>query len=214
MLLVAFSALLATVLASLAASALGSASTFFYVLGLLPLMTGLGAGVGASVSHLLLGVTPGRLALVGAGVGVLAGWLCFQAWDDHHFRAVWAQDLSRAREVTTGMPPTAGFGEEDVPFFAPDADERLEEQVLKETGYGGPAGRWLLRGQSGVRLIGPWKTSRGLDVGVTGAWIWHVLELLLAGWVAGEVLRRVGSSGSASEPQDLNDDPGDDQRPT
>lgn len=211
MLHVAASALLATLLASLVASGLGAASTFFFVLGLLPLATGLAAGVGASIAHLALGRKLGRMALMGACVGILAGWFSFQAWDDHHFQSVWAQDLTHAREVTTGMPPDADFGEEGLAFFAPDASERLEEQVLKETGHRGPLGRWLLRSQSGVRLLGPWKSSRGLDVGTAGACIWSLIQLLLATWVAREVLRRIEALDSAREPNDLDDDTGHEQ---
>ncbi len=211
MLHVAASALLATLLASMIASGLGAASPIFFVVGLLPLTTGLAAGVGASVAHLALGRKPGRLALASACVGILAGWLCFQAWDDHHLQSVWAQDLASAREVTTGMPADAGFGDDGVPFFAPDASERLEEQVLKKTGHGGPLGRWLLRAQSGVRLLGPWKSGRGLDVGTTGACIWSLIQLLVAAWVAREVLRRIEPQGSTGEPQDLDDNPGHDQ---
>ena len=208
------SALLAALLASLVASGLGAASTMFFVVGLLPIATGVAAGVGASIGHLALGRRPGRGAFMGACLGVCVGWLCFQAWDDHHFQAVWAQDLASSREATTGMPPNAGFGEDDVPFFAPDASERLEEQVIDATGTGGPLGRWMLRAQNGVRLLGPWKGSRGLAVGSTGAWIWALLELLIAAWISREVLRRVDPTEpteSAGEVEHLEDHPGQDQ---
>jgi hypothetical protein len=109
------------------------------------------------------------------------------------------------------MPPNAGFGEEGVPFFAPDAAERLEEQVHTQTGYGGPVGRWLLRSKSGVRILGPWKSSRGLNVGTAGASVWGLMQLLLAAWVAREVLRRIEPQDSAREAQDLDDDTGHDQ---
>ena len=208
------SAILASLLTALVASGLGSASTTFFVVGLLPISVGVAAAVGASVGHLSLGKPPGRGALLAAAVGILIGWLCFQAWDDHHFRAVWAQDLASAREVTTGMPAGADFGEDGVPFFAPDADERLEEQVLEATGTGGSLGRWLLRSQSGVRLIGPWKSSRGLPIGTPGAVVWALLQLLLAGWISHQVLRRIDASDSPGEVQHLDDHAGEDQRAT
>ena len=211
MLHVSASALLASLLAVLVASALGAASTTFFVVGLLPIATGVAAGVGASIAHLALGHSPGRGAFLCACLGVLLGWLCFQAWDDHHLQSTWAQDLASAREVTTGMPASAGFDEDDVPFFAPDAAERLEEQVRELTGQSGALGRWMLRAESGVRLLGPWKQSRGLAVGPYGAWVWALLELLIAAWVAREVLRRVQPDESARETDDLDDDTRQDQ---
>jgi hypothetical protein len=202
---------LSGVSSALVASALGAASPFFYVIGLLPVLLGLSAGVGASTVCLTLGTDLGRRTLMGLVVGILVGWCTFQWWEDRHFQAVWAQDLAKAREIATGLPADAGFGEDDVAFFAPESEAELGEQIRAVTGRDDRLGRWLFRADAGVRLVGPWDSSRGLKVGRAGAVAWAIFELLLATLVGRAVLTRVTRARSAREAEHLDGDAHDQQ---
>lgn len=198
--------------AGIPAVALGLASKTFYVIGLLPVVTGLCAGAGAGAGALVSSGRIGRATWAGAVVGILVASTAFWAIEDGHFQGVFADDLAASRYVASGMPTDGELPRDERAFFASDAAEALDKEVRRETGYGGAVGRWIVRARSGVRLLGPWDRSRGLSVGLPGAVAWAVIELLLAMWVARKVLHRLAQRTSAREPDDLDGQRHDDDR--
>ncbi|MEE2779445.1 MAG: hypothetical protein VYE15_02900 [Myxococcota bacterium] len=177
------------------AALLGSLSWGVFVVALLPLCVGVGAGAGALLGALVTRGEPNRGSLVAACLAVVGGWLIFQAFDDHHFRQAWAVDLAQAQAAASGMAGESPSPEDEVAFFAPDAPEALSREVKRQVGFDGPVARWWLRAHQGVRLLGPWEASRGLPVGPWGALAWGLAELVLGCWVARRVLARGAPSG-------------------
>ena len=205
-----FQAVAGIVLAGAAALLIGWGSRYAYVALMGPLVIGLSAGAGVAIVGLRAGLALRRSAWAAAALGVLVG-LGTLAWmDDVQFRATFARDLAESRLIATGASGELLRDEDELEFYALGSDEELEEQVIAAVGSGGVGGRWLYRAQSGVRLLGPWSSGRGLAVGQGGAIAWTLLELLIALLVARSLLARVGRARARSE--DLGDQGGDQER--
>jgi len=176
------------------AAGVGAAAGVFYVWGLGPALVGLAAGAGVGFALLTLegAVPPGAWRL--AALGVALGWVALQVADDLRFRAAFREDRVAASFEDSGAPPEAVLEEGDEAFYGRGADEALEAQVVAETGHGGFVGRWLFRAREGVRLFGSWRHGRGLPVGLPGAVVASVLELLLGLYAARALLGRIGRS--------------------
>ena len=177
------------------AAILGSLSWGVFVVGLLPLCVGIGAGAGALLAALVTRGRPNRGSLVAAALAVVGGWVIFQGFDDHHFRQAWALDLAQARAAASGVAGESPAPGDEVAFFAPEASEELSREVHRQVGFEGPVARWWLRSHQGIRLLGPWEASRGLPVGPWGALVWALLEMVLGCWVARRVLSRKPDQG-------------------
>ncbi len=195
------------IFALLASAALGAllgwASDHAYVIGLAPLLIGVGAGAAACVAALGLRGTLTRGTVASGTLAALVGLAVVVGLEDRQFCAAYRRDLAQARYVAAGVPENQAFSDEDLPFYEAGADTTLEAYVVQTTGVGGPVGRWLLRADSGVRLVGPWEASRGLPVGRWGAALWALAEVLIACLMVRLVVRRVevarrGSSGPSA----------------
>lgn len=170
--------------------ALGYLSRDLFVIGLLPLLLGVGAGAAVSFVALLNG-GPWRLpALAAAFVAITAGWAAFQVMEDHHFEALFREQVARAQAVGDSLPLSLLEGPDTTAFLSRDAERLLEEAAIAQVGRGGALGRWLMRADRGVRLVGPMVGGRALPVGQGGAIVWAALELALATLFAALVLRR------------------------
>jgi len=187
--------LCALVGAGMAAAILGSLSWVFFVVGLVPLCLGLGAGSGALLGSLISRGAPSPATLWASALAMLCAWVLFQGFDDHHFRTAWANDLAQARAAGSGLAGESPTPGDEVAFFAPDADAQLSREVLRQVGFDGPVARWWVRAHQGIRLLGPWEASRGLPVGPWGALAWSALELVLGVWIARRVLSRAPPQG-------------------
>lgn len=194
---VLLAALLAAAGALGAGVALGALSWNLWVVGLPILVLGLVVGV-ALTGMLIATGDLGRArwsVRVSAIVAVAIGWAAIQVMDDGHMREAYRIDLARARAAASGLPPaelqkSLGTGDEAVDFLGRGADALLEKQVEAEVGAGGVVGRWWWRAESGVRLAGSYRESRGLPVGRAGALVWALAEMSLASALALVVVRR------------------------
>lgn len=189
--------------------AAGALSATIYVIGLPPLAVGLGAGAGVAIAGLMRRGRPGPKSLAPAILAVLMGIVAFNWMDDGHFQRQHARDWATSSAVADGVEDLSLLSEEDLAMLARDAAPILDKEAIAQTGHGGFVGRWLLRAESGVRLLGPWSNSRGLDVGLAGALVWLALELVIAALLARAVLVRVARR-SIGEGPDL-DGEGEDQ---
>lgn len=187
---------------------LGWLSKFAYVIALAPLLIGIGAGAAASVAALGLRGRVGRSTAIAGALAAVVGLVTMAGFEDAHLRAAWTLDYAQARYVAGGVPVDAALADEDLPFYESGASDELERQVIEAAGAGGPVGRWLMRADAGVRLIGPWGSSRGLSVGRWGAIVWAALELLLAAWMVRLVVTRVGARSEELGRQGEQDDSG------
>ena len=106
---------------------------------------------------------------------------------------------ARVNAASTGLSPVEVQRQLDagnIEYWASDADQVLERQVVADVGFGGIAGRWVFRAQGGIRLAGSVTSSRGLPVGVPGAILATMLELGLAIFIARRIVKRADVSSS------------------
>lgn len=191
----ALAALAAVALGGVLGAALGWLSWRFWVIGLFALVLGLALGWALAVLTAWLGRAPRGLAAV-ALVGVLAGWIVLQVFEDDHQRTAYRVALAEARAVETGLPP-AEVGEVlaagGLDYLAAEGDAALDAQVESSVGFDGPLGRWVFRAEGGIRLAGSWRHGRALPFGVPGVAIATALELALAVFIAVRIVRRLGA---------------------
>ena len=185
---------LAVVAAACLGAVIGVVSDVVYVLGLGALVLGITAAAAVSVTSLTLSGQLGRGALGQAAVAIVVGWLCSQVAIDRAFIRNWGDDFASARQAAAGVSPEAGVGDDELAFYMRGSQEALDDEVRRVVGVEGFLGRWLLRADAGVRLVGPASGGRGLAVGREGAIVWALLEQLLALFIAHRVLRRVRAS--------------------
>lgn len=211
-------ALLQLALGGAAAFALGVGLGFLsrdlFVVGLLPLVLGVGVGAAVGFVALLNGGPWRAVAVALAFVSIAVGWLAFQALEDHHFRTIFRDQVAKSQAVGDSLPTSLLEGPDTVAFLGRDAERLLEEAAIAQVGQGGPVGRWLMRADRGVRLVGPMIGGRALPVGQAGAVAWAALELALATVLAGLVLRRARRAATArlAQASDGDGDPGEGER--
>jgi len=172
---------------------LGALASVFFVIGLLEVLLGLAAGAGAGVIALTSAGPWGWVPRAAAVLAVVVGWCAFQVLEDQHLIASHAARHAELRAVSDAIDPRV-LDPEAVAFLARHGRAELEREVVQQTGVGGLPGRFLYRAEAGIRVFGPVEGGRGLAVGLVGALIWHVLQLLLASLIAVAVIRRVETS--------------------
>lgn len=185
-------AALACAFGSVLGLALGWLSWRFWVIGLFGVLGGLAIGWMLAVATLWLGRISGVRAI--AVLAIVASWLALQVLEDHNLLR--ANRVAHAELNAKRLDDLAPADREriaaagGVEFLAGDGDEVLEARVVAAVGFGGPIGRWIFRGQSGVRLAGDLRAGRALPVGVAGFVVASVLEVALAVFLALRIVRR------------------------
>ena len=178
-------------------ASLGGLSWYFWVIGLAGLVLGLASGWTLAVLRAWLGVRRGATLI--ATLSIVAGWATLQVFEDGHQRAAFRHAQARVNAASTGLSPVEVQRQLDagnIEYWASDADQVLERQVVADVGFGGIAGRWVFRAQGGIRLAGSVTSSRGLPVGVPGAILATMLELGLAIFIARRIVKRADVSSS------------------
>lgn len=173
------SVLVLAAVATLVATALGWLSWRFWVIGLFGLTLGVALGFSVVTVSTWLAIPARRLLWVALGLTVLA-WVQLQVFEDAHQRQAFREVLFETRAAASGLPPSEIERLADGPgsaFLTRDADALLDAQVEAATGMSGAVGRWVFRLQAGLRLGGPFRGGRGLDVGLVGGILQTVLEL-------------------------------------
>jgi len=177
---------------------LGLLSWYFWVLGLFGLCVGGALGWTSVVLASWLSID--RLSLRRlAIILILFGFGVFQVFEDAHQQRAFREVLFETKSASSGLSPAeitrireaSGLG-----FLAKDADSLLESQVAIATGLTGPVGRYVFRLQAGLRLGGPYRGGRGLDLGILGGVLATLIELSVAGVIAWRALRSFDSGGA------------------
>lgn len=177
---------------------LGLLSWYFWVLGLFGLCVGGALGWTSVVLASWLSID--RLSLRRlAIILILFGFGVFQLFEDAHQQRAFREVLFETKSASSGLSPAeitrireaSGLG-----FLAKDADSLLESQVAIATGLTGPVGRYVFRLQAGLRLGGPYRGGRGLDLGILGGVLATLIELSVAGVIAWRALRAFDSGGA------------------
>lgn len=178
---------------------MGLLSWYFWVILLFPVV--LGAAIGWSSVFGAVALGGRRLPLVAIIALTLIGHGVEQFFEDSHQRRAFAETLSEARAASSGLSPAEiervreSSGTE---FLARDAEAILDAQLEERLGVSGPVGRWVSRLEAGIRLGGPYRGGRGLDVGLAGGLTLLVFELCLVVFLAhriGRVLERPPEQG-------------------
>lgn len=168
----------------------GLLSWYFWVIALFPVV--LGVALGWSFVFGAVALQGRRPPWVLLAVLVVGGFSVEQIFEDHHQRRAFADALFETRAAASGMSPAeiASLRETSgTAFLARDADALFDAQLDERLGVSGPLGRFVSRLDAGVRLGGPWRGGRGLEVGLPGGILWLGLELSLATFLAYRIVR-------------------------
>jgi hypothetical protein len=173
------------------ASLMGLLSWHFWVILLFPVALGVSLGWTSAFAVVAFGGRPlSHAALIALA---LLGFAVEQGFEDHHQRRAFTESLFEARAASSGLAPAeierlravSGTG-----FLARGADELLDQEIEARLGVSGAFGRWVSRLDAGVRLGGPYRGGRGLEVGLPGGVSLLLIELLLVVVLA----RRIGGA--------------------
>ncbi len=178
---------------------LGLLSWHLGIAGLLGLMSGLAAGYVGALLGAWLGLRARLLTALVAPAIPLA-FVTFQTFEDAHQLRAFRENLAETRAAASGLEPAEVerlIAVSGLDYLASDGAELLEAEVIAKVGQGGYFGRWLYRLDAGVRLGGPFRDGRGLELGRVGALTWTLVELALGLFIARRIInvarRRAGA---------------------